>query len=227
MDFLIFYSVKQFSKGHRMKKILILILTLTSFGFTKESFDSELTSKILNTFLSLCGFFSIVYAASQLKYHTDEIKANRVLNTKIANAKNKEVYLKFIAPHQRKIRTEIINLSRVYNNFDKNLLCRIVESTGIIFDDVQPSDICNKDCVGEYKFYSSIYLKFKELEPEVKNYFPSSYTIYHNFITSLDVVLMRQSRDQITEIWNDSTKLLKSFISSSYNLDTELRNVWN
>lgn len=183
---------------------------------------------------------ALLILSYQLRIEAKSRSENTKSNIKIAEEKHKEnelvktrMYLEHILPKQKELRTKIKNLRNCYANYDRNLHLQRVIDSGIKFDDYQPEHIFHGRALKELKFKTEIYDEFKEILPEVKNIFPNSYTYYWNFILTLSPIYLHTAEEKPSYDggkWVDrhveSCDLLDKFIESTYNNDSELRNVW-
>ena len=197
-----------------------------------------------NFILENLGIIGVIIALvifyCQNKENIKSRNENTNSNIRLADEKHKEnsliqkkIYLENILPKQEELRSKIQMLRNCYGNNDKNLHLRWVVDSKLKFDKHQSEYIFHGHAPEDYKFYSGIYEEFKLALPKVKNLFPNSYTIYSNFIQTLDPILKHTCSDKPSfddgkwvNKWQESLKLLDTFIESTYNSDSELKNVW-
>lgn len=197
-----------------------------------------------NFILENLGIIGVIIALvifyCQNKENIKSRNENTNSNIRLADEKHKEnsliqkkIYLENILPKQEELRSKIQMLRNCYGNNDKNLHLRLTVDSKLKFDKYQYDHIFHGRAPKDYIFYTGIYEKFKEALPEVKNLFPNSYTLYFNFIQTLDPILHHTAEEKPSfdgGIWDDkwfeSIKMLDDFIESTYNVDSELKNVW-
>lgn len=195
----------------------------------------------LETFLAITAIvIALIIFYRQNKADIQSRIENTNSNLRLAEEKHEEnrlikikIYLENIQPKQKELLTKIKMLRNCYGNDAKNLHLRWVEDSNLKFDKHQSDHIFHGRAPKDYTFYTGIYEKFKEALPEVKNLFPNSYTLYFNFILTLDPILHHTAEEKPSfdggiwvDKWFESIKMLDDFIESTYNVDSELKNVW-
>lgn len=195
-----------------MNILNVLAIVIAFVIFYKQN-KADIQSRIENT-------------NSNIRLAEEKHEENRLNKTKI--------YLEDIQPKQKELRIEIKKLRNCYHDGAKNLHLRWVEDSGLKFDKHQSNHIFHGHANEDFKLYTGIYEKFKEALPEVKNLFPNSYTLYFNFIQTLDPIFRHTAEEKPSfdggiwvDKWFESIKMLDDFIESTYNVDSELKNVWD